>query len=80
MVDGTAGQVPVEVGVAGRLAGLADLGEDCRGGRTPGQPLHERGGAAGREDLVDRLGVGMQAALVMGQQGEEVLAAGAAGA
>jgi hypothetical protein len=66
VVGGAAGQVPVEVGVAGRLVGLADLGEDCRGRRTPGQPLHERGGAAGCEDLVDRLGVGMQAALVMG--------------
>ena len=72
--------MPVEVGVAGRLVCLANLGEDGRDSRAPGQPLHERGGAAGREDLVDRLGVGMQAALVMGQQGEEVLAAGAAGA
>ena len=32
VVGGAAGQVPVEVGVAGRGAGLADLGEDRRGG------------------------------------------------
>src|SRR6266704_264342 len=80
VVGGTAGQVPVEVGVAGWPAGVADLGEDCRGGRTHGQPLQERGGAAGSQDLGDRLGVGMEAALVAGQQAEEVLAAGAAGA
>src|SRR5713226_2695107 len=41
VVGGTAGQVPVEVGVVGWPGGVADLGEDCRGGGAPGQPLHE---------------------------------------
>ena len=80
VVGGAAGQVPVEVGVAGWLAGLADLGEDVPGGGAPGQPLHEPGWVAGGEELVDRFGVRVESALVMGQQAEEVLTAGAAGA
>ena len=78
--DGAAGRVAVERGVAGWLAGLADLGEDHPGGGARGQPLQQWGGVAGGQHVVDRLGVGMQAVLIMRQQAEEVLPAGAPGA
>ena len=41
VAGGTAGQVAVERAVPGRLAGAADLGEDRRGGRAAGQPVHQ---------------------------------------
>jgi hypothetical protein len=70
---------PVEVGVGGGTGCLADRGE-YRGGGAPGQPLHQRVRVAGGQDVVDRLGVRVQAALVVGEQAEQVLAGGAAGA
>ena len=80
VAGGAAGQVAVERAVAGRLAGPADLGEDRPGGRAPGQPVHQGDGSAGGQHVVDRLGVRVKAALIVGQQAEKVLAAGAAGA
>jgi hypothetical protein len=65
VASGAAGQVAVECGVAGWLAGPADLGQDCPGG-APGQPVHQRGWVAGGQQVVDRLGMRMQAALAMG--------------
>jgi hypothetical protein len=80
VAGGTAGQVAVERAVPGRLAGAADLGEDRRGGRAAGQPVHQGDGVAGGQHVVDRLGVRVKAAVIVGQQAEKVLAARAAGA
>ena len=80
VAGGAAGQVAVKRAVSGRLAGPADLGEDRPGGRAPGQPVHQGDGVAGGQHVVDRLGVRVKAAVIVGQQAEKVLAAGAAGA
>ncbi len=80
VAGGAAGQVAVKRGVPGRLAGPADLGEDRPGGRAPGQPAHQGDGVAGGQHMVDRFGVRVEALVIVGQQAEKVLAAGAPGA
>jgi len=77
--DGLARREAVKVGMAGRPGGHADIG-DHPGGGARGQPLHQRGRAAGGQHVIDSLGVRVHAALIMGQQAEQVLAACAADA
>jgi len=66
MAGGAGGQVAVERVVSGRLAGAADLGEDRRGGGAAGQPVHQGDGVAGGQHVVDRLGVRVKAAVIVG--------------